>query len=138
MSTSKSWPAAWMLSWLWLANIDQLAAPASGRATSNSVSSNIMFRMWYSMPLWLSRFLSDWTWEPWQSRALITWAALAPPTSLADCLRVAVASPKADLNSASGVHCFQAPRPFGPAAARAACGPRFCDGQKHWMPLPAT
>ena len=45
MSISKSWPSAWMLSWLWLANIDQLPAPSWSSETSNSVSSNIMFKI---------------------------------------------------------------------------------------------
>ena len=59
-------------------------------------------------------------------RALITWAALAPSTSLAACLTVAVASPKAALKIASGVHCFQAPRPFGLGLASSA----GCKGSK--------
>ena len=121
MSTSISCPWAWMLSWLWLARTDQLAAPTSLSVTSSSVSSNIMFKIWYSIPVSPSRLLSDWIWFFWQSRMhwatnmrlLITWPALAPSTSLADCLTVAVASPKAALNTASGVHCFQAPCPFG-------------------------
>ena len=132
MSTSKSWPAAWTLSWLWLASIDQLAAPTWFRQTSSSVSSNIIFRMWYNIPFSTSLCLPDWICSAWASsthldtkwRALITWAALAPSTSLADCLTVAFASPKAALNSASGVHCFQAPLPFGFALASS----RGCKG----------
>ena len=113
----RSWPAAWML---WLASIDQLAAPTWPRQTSSSVSSNIIIRMLYNIPFSTSLYLPDWIWLTWASsthldtkwRALITWAALAPSTSLAGCL-IAFASPKAALNSASGVHCFQAPLPFG-------------------------
>ena len=96
MSISKSWPAAWMLSWLWLASIDQLAAPTWFRQTSSSVSSNIIFRMWYNVLFSTSFCLPDWIWPAWASsthldtkwRALITWPALAPSTSLADCLTV--------------------------------------------------
>lgn len=45
MSISTFWPAAQMLSWLWLAKTDQLADPTCFKETSSSVSSNIRFTM---------------------------------------------------------------------------------------------